>query len=228
MDELDRLTEPGRDLLRRVDDLLSSAGAPEVHRIWPLLRRLRALPGEAFGAFTELRPEPLATAGHAVRQLIREYDDACAQLADPGDWSGAGASAFADVRSALVAHLDEGPESLVGRLESTGGYADALADWIDRSRLALARTLAEALGSAEAVTVVAVTGAGGDGSADGAGRAAGAAAAEIGARILATLSVAYDGAERLLREWGPSLAESAYRPPAPAPNRFGLTTRIGR
>lgn len=223
MDELDRLTEPGTDLLRRVDNLLAAAGAPDGHRVWPLLRRLRALPGEAFGAFAELRPAPLATAGHAVRQLIREYDHACANLTDSGDWSGAGASAFAEVRSALVAHLDEGPESLVGRLESTAGYADALADWVDRSRLALARTLADALGSAEAVVVV---GAGRSG--DGADDAAGLAAAEIGARVLATLSVAYDGAERLLREWGPSLAESVYRPPTPTSARFGMTTRIGR
>ncbi|NED58404.1 hypothetical protein G3I24_46875, partial [Micromonospora aurantiaca] len=69
--------------------------------------------------------------------------------ADKVAWSGAAASAYDEARAALLRHLDEGPESLVGRLESTAGYADALAGWVEGSRAALARALAEVLGSAE-------------------------------------------------------------------------------
>lgn len=236
MDRLDRLAEPGLDLLRRVDTLLA-AGAPEGHRVWPLLRRMQVLPGEAVRTFLDLHPAPLADAGHVVRQFVRGYDEVCAALTDPDFWSGPAASAYGEVRGALLKHLDEGPESLVGRLDSTAGYADALADWVERSRLALARTLAEVLGSAEAVTVVAATmprftgaSAGTGAAAPVAAGAAGTGAAEIAARVLAVLCVAYDGAETLLRQWAPGLAEAAWRPrPTPGPTRFpsssGVTVR---
>ncbi|MEV7329538.1 hypothetical protein [Micromonospora sp. NPDC093244] len=225
MDPLDRLAEPGLDLLHRVDALLA-AGVPEGHRVWPLLRRMQVLPGDAVRGFLDLHPAPLTAAGHAVRRLVRGYDDVCATLTDPVLWSGPAASAYGQERAALLRHLDEGPESLVGRLESTAGYADALADWVEGSRLALARTLADVLRSAEAVAVVAATAAGpplppgpvGPGVAD---------AAEIAARVLAVLCVAYDGAETLLRQWAPSLAESAWRPPVDGRPRYGQPTRVG-
>ncbi|SCL57510.1 hypothetical protein GA0070606_2783 [Micromonospora citrea] len=227
MDTLDRLAEPGLDLLRRVDMLLA-AGAPENHRVWPLLRRLQVLPGEAVRHFLDLHPAPLTAAGHSVRRLVPGYDDASAALTDPVLWSGPAASAYGQSRSALLRHLDEGPESLVGRLESTAGYAEALADWVEGSRLALARALADVLRSAEAVAVVAATSTAGGGS----GRAAqagpgGIEAAEIAARVLAVLCVAYDGAETLLRQWGPSLAESRWREPLTDRPRYDTPTRIG-
>ncbi|MET8229666.1 hypothetical protein ABZS77_03175 [Micromonospora sp. NPDC005298] len=225
MDPLDRLAEPGLDLLHRVDALLA-AGVPEGHRVWPLLRRMQVLPGDAVRGFLDLHPAPLTGAGHAVRRLVRGYDDVSAALTDPVLWSGPAASAYGQERAALLRHLDEGPDSLVGRLESTAGYADALADWVEGSRLALARTLADVLRSAEAVAVVAATAAGpplppgpvGPGVAD---------AAEIAARVLAVLCVAYDGAETLLRQWAPSLTESAWRPPVDGRPRYGQPTRVG-
>ncbi|MEU8259303.1 hypothetical protein AB0C02_01585 [Micromonospora sp. NPDC048999] len=220
MDALDRLAEPGLDLLARVDTLLA-AGAPEGHRLWPLLRRMQVLPGAAVREFLDLHPAPLADAGHAVRRLIRGYDDACAMLADPVAWSGPAASAYDEARTALLRHLDEGPESLVGRLESTAGYADALADWVEGSRLALARALADVLRSAEAVTVHSATAAAGD------GRVGALAAAEIGTRVLSVLGVAYDGAETLLRQWAPSLAETAWRERATGVRIANSTMRIG-
>ncbi|SCG46469.1 hypothetical protein [Micromonospora inositola] len=222
MDALDRLAEPGLDLLARVDTLVA-AGVPEGHRLWPLLRRMQVLPGDAVREFLDLHPAPLATAGHAVRRLVRAYDDACATLTDPVAWSGPAASGYDEARGALLRHLDEGPESLVGRLESTAGYADALADWVEGSRLALARALADVLRSAEAVTVLAATRSPGD-----AGNAGAYAAAEIGARVLTVLGVAYDGAETLLRQWSPSLAETTWRERTVAAPRYGGTTRIGR
>ncbi|SCG63466.1 hypothetical protein [Micromonospora halophytica] len=222
MDALDRLAEPGLDLLRRVDRLLA-AGAPEGHRLWPLLRRMQVLPGDALRAFLDLHPAPLATAGHAVRRLVRGYDDASAALTDPGLWSGPAASAYDEARSALLRHLDEGPESLVGRLESTAGYADALAHWVEGSRLAVARVLAEVIGSTEAVHVHAATALGAE---PGPGTLA---AAEIATRVLSVLGVAYDGAETLLREWSPSLAESTWRGQAgTAGVRYDGTLRVGR
>ncbi|MEW1585985.1 hypothetical protein AB0283_11105 [Micromonospora vinacea] len=225
MDALDRLAEPGLDLLRRVDTLIA-AGVPEGHRVWPLLRRMQVLPGDAVRSFLDLHPVPLASAGHAVRRLVRGYDDVSAALTDSVLWSGPAATAYGQQRAALLRHLDEGPDSLVGRLESTAGYADALADWVEGSRLALARTLADVLRSAEAVAVVAATATGaptrpgpvGPGVAD---------AAEIGARVLAVLCVAYDGAETLLRQWAPSLAETAWRPPTDGRPRYDQPTRVG-
>ncbi|WP_406074427.1 hypothetical protein [Micromonospora sp. NBC_01638] len=225
MDALDRLAEPGLNLLRRVDALIA-AGVPEGHRVWPLLRRMQVLPGDAVRGFLDLHPAPLAGAGHAVRRLVRGYDDVSATLTDSVLWSGPAATAYGQQRAALLRHLDEGPDSLVGRLESTAGYADALADWVEGSRLALARTLADVLRSAEAVAVVAATATGvstrpgppGPGVAD---------AAEIAARVLAVLCVAYDGAETLLRQWAPSLAEIAWRPPTDGRPRYDQPTRVG-
>ncbi|MEV0153000.1 hypothetical protein AB0H57_04560 [Micromonospora sp. NPDC050686] len=243
MDALDRLAEPGLDLLRRVDVLLA-AGVPEGHPVWPLLRRMQVLPGDALRAFLDLHSAPLASAGDAVRRLVQGYDDASAALTDPGLWAGPAAAHYDQARATLLRHLDEGPESLVGRMEATAGYADALADWVTGSRLAVARALADVLRCTEAVAVVAATrpgaatagafpgGATVDASAGGAtaaGRAGVAEAAVIAARVLAVLSVAYDGAETLLRQWSPSLAESTWRPVAEAGPRWsGAGTRIGR
>ncbi|TCB92769.1 hypothetical protein E0H26_23220 [Micromonospora zingiberis] len=233
MDALDRLAEPGLDLLRRVDTLLAS-GAPEGHRVWPLLRRMQVLPGEALRTFLDLRPGPLAAAGQAVRRHVHGYDRACAALTDPVLWSGAAAAAYGQTRTALLRHLDEGPESLVGRLEATAGYADAFADWVEGSRLAVARALADVIGSAEAVAVVTATSVTRPASHSGPSSPGGAAAAEIAARLLAVLCVAYDGAENLLRQWGPSLAESPLRLPAAHARPDGndgppgtRTTRVG-
>jgi hypothetical protein len=224
MDPLDRLAEPGLDLLRRVDTLLA-AGAPEGHRVWPLLRRMQVLPREAVRSFLDLHPAPLAGAGRSVRRLVRGYDEVSATLTDPVLWSGAAATAYGEARRALQHHLEEGPESLVGRLESTAGYADALADWVEGSRHALARALADVLRSTEAVAVVAATSVP---LARSARRAsAGVEAAEIAARVLAVLCVAYDGAETLLRQWGPSLAESRWRAPVAGPPRYDAPTRVG-
>ncbi|MFC3503882.1 hypothetical protein ACFOOK_23330 [Micromonospora krabiensis] len=227
MDTLDRLAEPGLDLLGRVDTLLA-AGAPDAHPVWPLLRRMQVLPGEAVRAFLDLRPAPLADAGHGVRRLVRGYDDVSATLTDAVLWSGPAAEAYGQSRAALLHHLDEGPDSLVGRLESTAGYADALADWVEGSRLALARALADVLRSAEAVAVVAATSmVTGSAARSGPAGPGVAEAAEVAVRVLAVLCVAYDGAETLLREWGPSLVESTWRPPVAGRVRYDAPTRVG-
>jgi hypothetical protein len=220
MDPLDHLAGPAAELLGRVDDLLAVAGAPEDHRIWPLLRRLGALPGAALGDVVALRPAPLAAAGHAVRKLIGEYDHVRASLTGGDPWQGAGAEAYAAHRTALAAYLDGGVESLTGRLDATAAYADALAGWVVDSRNALARTLAEALGSAEAVAVVTA-------GTNAAANTAALAAAEIGARVLTTVAEVDERARLLLHHATPSLTELAYRGPTDAaPTRLDATTWI--
>ena len=204
MDALDRLAEPGLDLLGRVDALLAAAGAPEGHRLWPLLRRMQVLPGRrvrrlprpASGAAGRRRARG-APADPGVRRGLRR--------ASPTRLSGPAPAAYRVRRACgprCCATSTRVRRAWWGGLESTAGYADALADWVEGSRGALARALAELLGSAEAVTV-----AGADPRRWTAPGVA-LAAAEIGARVLGVLGVAYDGAETLLRQWGPSLAES--------------------
>jgi|HigsolmetaAR206D_1030411.scaffolds.fasta_scaffold00514_3 hypothetical protein len=208
-DALDHLAGPADALLDRVDRLLATAGAPDGHRIWPLLRRLRVLPGDAARALLACRSAPLTGVGAAARAAVRAYGDARDALAAVDSWRGPAAETYAARRRALGAYLAAGPESLAGRMAATAGYAEEVAGWIDRSRTALARTLAEVLGSAEAVAVV--TGRDADPT------VVASAAAEIGARVLATVAEAYDVAETLPRRWASELAGSALRPPPEEP-----------
>lgn len=222
MDVLDQLAEPAVDLLDRVDGVLAAAGAPDGHRIWPLLRRLRVLPGDALHAVLALRPAPLVTTGARTRDLLGAYDEVRGVLTDGGTWQGPAAEAYARHRDALRTYLVDGAESLAGRLESTAAYADAVADWIDRTRGALARTVGDVLGSAEAVAVVTTRGGAGVGADLGVvdvGSPVEVAAAEIGARVLGTVAEAYDRAEALPGQWAADLVELAYRPPDGVPFR---------
>lgn len=234
-DALDRLATPAAELLSRVDQLLAAAGAPATHAIWPLLRRLRALPGDTVAAVVALRPEPFAAGGDSLRGLLPGYVAAQAELTAEVDWQGAAGTAFEAHRNSLAAQLAEGPQSVHGRVTAAAEYASALADWVSRTRLTLARTLAEVLGSAEAVSVVSAL----VSTATPAVPARPAvpappalpaqrAAAEIGARVLASVVAAYDEAEELLARWRPVLAEVPYRPPADGPLSLGSGVRAGR
>jgi hypothetical protein len=78
MDALDLLAGPAGELLTRVDGALARSGAPDAHPIWPLLRRVGALPGAAVGAVAELRPAPLAAAAPSLRTLAQGYAEASA------------------------------------------------------------------------------------------------------------------------------------------------------
>ncbi|HEX6968830.1 MAG TPA: hypothetical protein VF174_08495 [Micromonosporaceae bacterium] len=219
MDPLDHLAGPAADLLDRVDDVLAESGAPATHRIWPLLRRVRALPAEAVAALAALHPEPLAAAAAAVRALIPRYETVGELLTAAVDWEGAAAEAFFARRDALAAHLTDGPTSMLDRLEAGADYLDDLAGWVSSGRAALARTLAEVLVSAEAVTLVV-----GDGI-DG-GPSVPAAAAEIGARVLAPVAELHDRGEALRRQWAQRLDESIYRSSADVGVRFDGPSRI--
>ncbi|MGI5211605.1 hypothetical protein [Plantactinospora sp. CA-290183] len=214
MDALDQLAAPATELLGRVDAVLAAAGAPTGHRIWPLLRRLRTLPGDAADAVLALRAAPLVEAGDATRRALRGYDEAHLALSGDLSWQGPAAEAFAARCGGLDAYLADGPESLTGRVHATAAYAEAVAEWIIRTRGDLARTLGDVLGSAEAVTVVVAP------RPVAASTSAAPAAAEIGARVLATVAEAYAEAAELPGRWAPALAEVAYRPSRVAPARF--------
>ncbi|GAA3759934.1 hypothetical protein GCM10022225_51800 [Plantactinospora mayteni] len=236
MDVLDQLAEPAVALSGRVDDVLAAAGAPDRHRIWPLLRRVRVLPGDAVRAVLGLRPGALAGAAEVSAELRRTYHEVGAVLADGGSWQGPAAEAYAAHRSGVAGHLTD----LAGRAEATAAYAEAVAGWIADTRYALARTLADVLGSAEAVAVVTarpgryasapsgvVPGTPPSGVLPGTppsgvlpgGLPVESAAAEIGARILATVAEAYDRAEALPQRWAAQLDFLDHRPPDAAPVR---------
>ncbi|MFK3981502.1 hypothetical protein ACI2K4_14135 [Micromonospora sp. NPDC050397] len=223
MDSLDHLAGPAADLLGRVDELLTAVGAPDDHPIWPLLRRAGALPGAVLGEVVALQPAPLAAAGPALRTLSSGYDHARHPLTGGEPWQGAGAEAYAAHRDALATYLGgDGAESLTGRLDATASYADAVADWMVHTRHTLARTLAELLGSAEAVLVVTADHVAGPPAEPA------AAAAEIGARVLATVEQARERAYAVLHRWAPELTGLPYpTPTGVGTGRFDTTTRVG-
>ncbi|HEX5594460.1 MAG TPA: hypothetical protein VFX61_00315 [Micromonosporaceae bacterium] len=232
MDALDHLAGPAADLLRRVDDLLAEAGAPDTHRIWPLLHRLRLLPGAAVEAIVALRPGPLPAASAGLRTLIDRYGEAAATLDTEVEWAGGAAELFAAHRAALAEHLTGGPESLAGRLGESLSFLESTGEWISAGRAALARTLAAVLTSAEAVAVVIGPGAAppagaGEFSVATVALTAPAAAAEIGARVLATVAEIHDRGETIRQRWSPDLAEVAtFRAPPPTVSRLDGTTRL--
>lgn len=224
MDPLDRLVHAGAGLLARVDDTLARSGAPGGHPIWPLLRRLRALPGEAVVAVAAFDPAPLTAAGSALRDLRPGYARSHAAVARSVEWQGAGADAFDAHRAALAAYLatdPTDPDTLGGRLAATIGYADAVADWLAHSRSVVARTLAEVLTCAEAVTLG--TAPVSDATAD---PVVAGAAARIGATLLSTVLDVHDRGEDLIRRHGPGLAELPYRGPSDVAPRLEAITRI--
>ncbi|MFF5080659.1 hypothetical protein ACFY36_26700 [Actinoplanes sp. NPDC000266] len=153
MDRLSQVLDAARPLLRRVEQVLDAAGAPAEHEIWQELRRVRLLPADAVAAVDALRPEVLAETGPSLRAAARSCAGAAADLPPPGEWEGEAAEAYDDLRHRVATHLAGADDSLDERLEATADLASALHDWMTRVRDTLAATLAEALLSAEALTL---------------------------------------------------------------------------
>ena len=248
MDHLDRVAEPGRALLERVDTALLNGGAPAGHRVWPLLRRIGALPGDAFDFTVRLEPTALASSAAELKSRAADYVAGRTELSEPfvaGAWQGAGADAFGTVWRALGEHIGDGATadepSLSGRLLATASYVDSLARWMSDLRVEVALAVAGALASAEAVTLRTIT-----------LRTAGPltvrgmfdrieppaateplhalaeAAATVAARVLDPVLDGLRVAHDLHDEWAPWLAEVRYRPPASGEaGTPGLTTRVG-
>jgi hypothetical protein len=192
MDSLDQIAGPAATLLSRVDDVLSTAGAPPEHGMWAELRRVRLLPGDAVHAVAALRTDDLLDAAPELRADARAYADLAGSLPAPGAWTGDAAEAYDVARRREAERLSGTPESLDERLEATADLADALVDWVTRTRGDLAGTLAQVLTSAEALTLTA------DSSADPAAPAPIQEAADLAERILRTVAESYDVAADLL------------------------------
>jgi hypothetical protein len=153
MDRLDEVLTTAAPLLRRVDDLLSTAGAPAGHAVWHELRRVRLLPGAAAHAVAALRPAAFDEAIPELRAGARACVETAAELPAANDWTGEAAEAYEQVRDRAAAELSGGAESLDERLEATADLAQALTDWMTQTRAALAAALAGALTSGEALTL---------------------------------------------------------------------------
>jgi hypothetical protein len=209
VDALDRVAAASVDLLARVDRAIAETGAAPDHPVWPLVRRLRALPGTAVGAVAALRPGPLAGAGSVLGPLADGYADTGRTAARGVNWTGVAADRFVASAGALATHLTGSghPDrpGLAGRAHATAEFADAMVDWMGDTRAAVAHTLATALGSAQAVALR---------TAEEPSAATATAAADIAARVLDTVAQAYDTAEALCDRWTGRLAEEEYRPPA--------------
>jgi len=210
MDTLAWVAEPGRDLLARVDAVLAASGAPADHPIWPLLRRVGALPGDVLEAYCGFAPDRLVAAGERVRVRAETYAEERADLAAAvaaTDWTGTAASAFEQRWAALGEHLGgaAAPDapSLAGRLAATASYVDDVAAWMRDARDDLAHEVATALGSQEAVRLR-VDSPGGNGSA--------VSAATIGVAVLAVADRQSGAAEEVAERWAGRLAELPFRP----------------
>jgi hypothetical protein len=208
MDHLDRLLGDAITLLRRVDEILTVAGAPAGHRLWDPLRRVRLLTVDAVGAVAALRPADFAAEAPDLRGCATRYVEAAASLPAPDTWSGEAADAYDAARRRLCEHLNGDPDSLAERMEASADLVDAIVDWMWRSRSAVATALAGVLGSAEAVLLSA------DDEAVPVPAPEIIAAADIAEHVLRTVGDAYDEAAELL-EGAADLAVAA-----PAPGRF--------
>jgi hypothetical protein len=188
MDRLDDMLSTAVPLLKRVDEVLSTTGAPADHEVWPSLRRVRLLPWDAVQAVAALRPGDLAEAAPELRADARSYAGIAESLPPPGQWSGDAAEAYDAARRHAADQLSGGPDSLDERLEATADLAAALTDWMHQARSDLAATLAEVLTSAEALSLSAGA------AVDPAATRDARAAADVAARVLETVAGSYDAA----------------------------------
>jgi hypothetical protein len=214
MDVLERVTGAGLDLLDRVDRVLASGGAPATDPVWPLLRVVGALPGEALRFAVSLDAEPLHATSMELRARSREFAGRRAALdvhIATGTWEGAGADAFGAWWRALADYVGDGTSvdqaSLAGRLLAMASYVDAVVEWIDYTRGDVAMTVADALRSHEAVALRTST------MDDDLSRAA----STIGVRVLATFSDSLRNGRDLHDEWSQRLSGLPFHPPSESP-----------
>lgn len=186
MDRLDEMLGSVGPLLRRVDEILTVAGAPPDHPVWTELRRVRLLPWDAAQAVAALRAGELTEVAAELRATTRSYAELADALPAPGIWTGDAADAYDEARRRVAAHLSGGVDSLDERLSAAADLADATADWMTRTRDGLAAALAAVGTSAEALSLSFSAGA--DPPAAGDVRAA----AEVAARVLGAVADGYE------------------------------------
>ncbi|GIF19832.1 uncharacterized protein YukE [Actinoplanes tereljensis] len=191
MDRLDEVLAVCAPLLDQVDDLLATSGAPEGHEVWRELRRVRLLPGDAVRAVAGLRPAEFDETVAELRAEARACAEAAVDLPPPDDWTGEAAEAYDTVRRRVADRLSGDDESLDERLEATADLAQALADWMTKTRADLAEALAAVLASGEALALAA-------GAGSPPTTAETDAAAAVAARTLRTIADNYADADDLL------------------------------
>ncbi|MBU2667656.1 hypothetical protein KOI35_29500 [Actinoplanes bogorensis] len=191
MDRLDQVLDSALPLLRRAEEVLEAAGAPPGHPVWAQLRRVRLMPADAALAVAELRPSALVEAEPELRADARVCVEIAAALPPPDEWEGEAADAYDDLRRRAATHLSGDHDSLDERFEASADLAAALHDWMTRARDNLAAVLAEALTSAEALTLASP-------ASLPPGAAEIEAAAGLTAHILQTVATDYAEAEDLL------------------------------
>jgi hypothetical protein len=217
MDAFDRLEPIARPLLSQVDSVLARWGAAPTHPVWALIRVVGASPGQAVRFFASLDSSTLDAAGAGLRAQAVHYGE----LGLPVEvaWRGSAGAAFGQRLSALRSHLgDDSDASLTGRLTATASLLDALVQWQLRSRLRMARHLAEIIGCGEAVALRA---SGGPGlAATESSTAATTAAANLGAHVLAAAAHALAEGQDLPGQWRPAVAELSWADPAASVHRL--------
>jgi uncharacterized protein YukE len=215
MDALDRVLEPGRDLLTRVDAALAEGGAPAESAIWALLTHVGALPGAALRFAAGLDVSALTATAAELRARAAVFADSAATsdaaVATSG-WEGPAAEAFGARWRALSGHAHD----LAGRLRATASYVDGVGGWAGDLRAAVAGALVTAMTSREAIEVRI-----------GGPRERSRAAAAIGAVVLAPVADALRAGHDLHDAWGPRLGELPFDPgDDTGPAGSAVTTRV--
>lgn len=197
VDLLDRVHSSASELLSLVDTILAAHGAPAEHSVWAATRRVGATPQAAVEHFDGLDATRLRHASGRLRSDASEMMGVLASVPETG-WAGAGANAYFTTRHALDGFVDD----IENRLHGTADQIDAVADWIDGSRDAIARDLAACLGSREAVLLR-----------SGDGPQAASAAAGIAARVLGVVADCIEAGWQVHADWQGGLDASAWRGP---------------
>jgi uncharacterized protein YukE len=192
MDRLDHLLDTASPLLDLIDRVLSTVGAPEGHPVWPELRRVRLLPGDAARAVGALYPEAILDAVPELRADAQAYAAVADALPLAGAWEGEAADAYEQARRRTAEHLNGGPDSLGHRMAATADLADALTNWMARARGDLAAILVAVLASTEAVALTTADSLPPDEEAR--------LAADLAAPVLRTVADSYDRGETLIDE----------------------------
>lgn len=208
-DALARLHGAAGRLLEVVDETLARHGAPEHHPIWPLLRTVGLLPGDAVAGVEALALEALRERSGLMRAHHERGAGIDDLLAPSAGWEGAAAEA-ADAR---LESVRAGLRVFAANAGVLADLLDDLAEWGAEGRSRLARSLATVLASAQAVDLTLH-------EVEPVARAQ--AAADIGAAVLAEVDRFWAGAREIARDRLARLeSEPAVKRVAPEANPGG-------
>jgi uncharacterized protein YukE len=151
MDALAQLAPVAAPLLRDVDTALLTLGAPATHPVWRALGQVGATPADVVAFVADLEPSRLRAAAEALRAQATAYEQASLPLDAP--WEGQTARHYQAVAASVHEHLTGDGPSLATRLREQASYVDSWAEWQQALRDRLARVLAQAMTSSQAVAL---------------------------------------------------------------------------